>query len=115
MPRASLKIRVRAHSDALHRVLCVCHRRTLEIAALNYTGETIELAVAGAERHLDRIDRWLSALPDVLGVQLDPPDPSYRHSAAARGAVPPAPLTRMSSGVFLSQRNDASRPPGPIA
>jgi acetolactate synthase regulatory subunit len=77
MPSASLKIRVRAHSDALHRVLCVCHRRTLEIAALNYTGETIELAVAGAERHLDRIDRWLSALPDVLGVQLHPPDPTY--------------------------------------
>lgn len=85
MPTARLKIRVRSHSDALHRVMCVCHRRTVEIVALNFTGETIELAIAGSDRQLDGIGRWLSALPDVLGVHLRPSKPPLsRGREAAR-------------------------------
>ena len=50
-PRCSstLKIRVQPGSDALHRVLCVCHRRGMQILALTYADNELVLTIQGEE------------------------------------------------------------------
>jgi acetolactate synthase small subunit len=68
MPTTTITLRVRPQTGALHRVVTVCHRRSLEITALHYAEEHITLTVAGAEPRTSGITRWLGALIDVLDV-----------------------------------------------
>jgi acetolactate synthase regulatory subunit len=68
MSAATLKVRVTPRSDALHRVISVCHRRALQIVALNFSGNEITLTVTGQEDRWRHLDRWLIGLHDVLAV-----------------------------------------------
>lgn len=65
---STLKIRVQPGSDALHRVLCVCHRRGMQILALTYTDDELVLTIQGEERRSRHIGHWLAALPSVLAL-----------------------------------------------
>lgn len=69
MPTASLTLTVHPRTDALHRVVCTCRRRNLEIVQLSYEQEQITLTLAGADRQLRGIERWLTALVNVFEVQ----------------------------------------------
>jgi acetolactate synthase regulatory subunit len=69
MPTARLNLHVQSGTDALHRVLCVCRRRGLDVIALGYRDERIALTVAGQERQMGQIDHWLGAVVSVIDVQ----------------------------------------------
>jgi acetolactate synthase regulatory subunit len=60
-------------SDALHRVLSVCHRRCLQIRALSFAESSVELTVTGEAARTAVLDRWLAALVDVLDVTIAAP------------------------------------------
>jgi hypothetical protein len=68
MPATTLKLRVNPQTDALHRVVSVCHRRSLEIIALHFTGDEIALTVIGEQLGARGIAHWLGALIDVVAV-----------------------------------------------
>jgi acetolactate synthase small subunit len=68
MPTTNLTLQVQPGTDVLDRVVCICRRRNLPILTLTYTEEQITLTVAGEERQARSIERWLSSLVDVLGV-----------------------------------------------
>jgi acetolactate synthase regulatory subunit len=74
MPTTKLNIRVQPGNDVLHRVISVCHRRGLEIVALNYVEGLITITFVGRPGHTGRIDRWLAGLVDVLAVEAGRPD-----------------------------------------
>jgi acetolactate synthase small subunit len=69
MPTATFKLHVRPGSDALHRVLSVCHRRVIEIVALAYGDGEMTLTIAGDERRLRQIGCRLGALRDVAAIR----------------------------------------------
>ncbi len=71
MPTTSLTLQVQPDTDVLHRVVCTCRRRNLQIVALSYTQRQLALTVAGADFHLRGIDHWLAALVNVFEVQRD--------------------------------------------
>jgi acetolactate synthase regulatory subunit len=72
MHRATLTLRVEPGTDALHRVVCVCHRRAVQIVALAYADDEITVTVEGHEQRSRHLGRWLGALHDVAAVrQLD--------------------------------------------
>jgi hypothetical protein len=68
MPLVHLDVHIRPGSDALHRVVCVCHRRGVAIGSLRYRESVISLAAYGDPRQTGHIGVWLEGLPDVLGV-----------------------------------------------
>jgi acetolactate synthase regulatory subunit len=68
MSVATLKVRVTPRSDALHRVISVCHRRALQIVELRFSGNEITLTITGQERRWRHLDQWLIGLHDVLAV-----------------------------------------------
>jgi len=69
MCKANLMIHVRSGSDALHRIVCVCHRRLVQIVALSYADDEIALTIEGDEYHSRQITSWLDALHDVVAVR----------------------------------------------
>jgi hypothetical protein len=69
MCKANLMIQVQSGSDALHRIVCVCHRRVVQIVALSYADDEITLTIEGDEYHSRQIARWLDALHDVVAVR----------------------------------------------
>jgi acetolactate synthase regulatory subunit len=91
MSSTNVTLHVQSGNDALHRVICVCRRRGLEIVELSYANEQIKLKIAGAERQMRQIDRWLAALVNVF--QVDRSEPPGLESAvpAAETAAPGAP------------------------
>jgi hypothetical protein len=74
MPIANLTLEVQPDSDALHRIVCTCHRRNLRIVALSYAGGGLTLTVVGDEWHTRGIERWLATLVNVFDVQREVPD-----------------------------------------
>lgn len=78
MPTTSLTLEVQPDTDVLHRVVCICRRRMLQVVALSYAEQLITLTVAGPERQMRGIERWLSALLHVSTVQ--------RHERASASA-----------------------------
>lgn len=73
MPSTIVTLRVQPGTDALHRVVCVCRRRGLEILELSYANDQIRLTIAGAERQMRQIERWLAALVNVFDVDRSEP------------------------------------------
>lgn len=65
MPTTDLKLHLKPGADALHRVLCVCRRRGLEVLALTYADHELTLTVAGPPARRDRLALWIGALLDV--------------------------------------------------
>jgi hypothetical protein len=65
MPAATFRIHIDAASDALHRIVCVCHRRHVGIVALDYAGGEMRLTLDGDQPRLLHMERWLGALRDV--------------------------------------------------
>jgi acetolactate synthase regulatory subunit len=69
MPTTSLTLEVQPDTDVLHRGICMCRRRMLQVVALRYAEQRITLTVTGSERQMRGIERWLSALLHVSTVQ----------------------------------------------
>jgi acetolactate synthase regulatory subunit len=69
MPTTNLTMQVQPGTDALHRIVCVCRRRNLQIIALTYAEPQIALTVSGDDRQARGIERWLSALLYVTEVK----------------------------------------------
>jgi acetolactate synthase small subunit len=80
MPTANLTLTIHPGPDVLHRVICICRRRNLEILALSYEQQRIALTLAGADRQVSGIERWLASLVHVFDVQ--------RADLAPVGALP---------------------------
>jgi hypothetical protein len=68
MPTTELILSVQSDTDVLHRVVCVCHRRRLDITALSYRVGCLRLTVDGASGQSCRIRVWLAGLLGVLNV-----------------------------------------------
>lgn len=86
MPITELILSVQPDTDVLHRVVCVCHRRRLEITALSYRAGCLRLTVDGASGQACRIPVWLAGLPSVLTVAVR----SERLTEGGAGADLPA-------------------------
>ena len=89
MSAITFEVRVGPGRDALHRIICVCHRRGLEIVALSYGYDELSLTLEGDERRMRQAERWLGALVDVSGVwrthDPDAPNPRARAQAQSQG------------------------------
>jgi hypothetical protein len=88
MPTTELILNVQPDTDALHRVVCVCHRRRLDITALSYHSGCLRLTVHGGSGQSRHIRFWLAGLPNVLSVA-EVNNPSRRGDGAAVGATVP--------------------------
>jgi hypothetical protein len=69
MPTANLTLTVQPGTDALHRVVCTCRQRKLQILTLTYAEGLVRLTVNGADRQMRGIDPWLASLVHVLDVE----------------------------------------------
>lgn len=88
MPTASLTITVQPGTDSLHRIVCICRRRNLEISELHYADVLVKLTISGADRQLRGIDRWLASLLHVVNVRRD----SIESCVRALAEVPASPM-----------------------
>jgi acetolactate synthase regulatory subunit len=69
MPTANLTLTIQPGPDVLHRVVCICRRRNLEIVELSYKHQQIALTLTGADRQMRGIESWLASLVQVFDVQ----------------------------------------------
>ena len=69
MPTTSLTLEVQPDTDVLHRVICTCRRRMLQVVALTYADQLITLTLTGPDGQMRGIEQWLSALLHVSTVQ----------------------------------------------
>ncbi len=73
MSAHTFEIRIQPHSDALYRIISICHRRGVQIAALSYATDELTLTIDSQHRRLGHVERWLTALVDVRDVcAIDP-------------------------------------------
>jgi hypothetical protein len=68
MSTCALHLRITPGTDAVHRVVCLCHRRHVEIISLQYAASDIDLIVRDPGARLEQLSHWLAALVEVLGV-----------------------------------------------
>jgi hypothetical protein len=83
MPTANFTLTVHPGTDALHRVVCICRRRDVQILSLSYADECVRLTVTGAPRQMRGIERWLAALVHVLDVQAARPATGERSAVTS--------------------------------
>lgn len=114
MSSTNVTLHVQSGDDALHRVVCVCRRRGLEIRELSYANDQIRLTIAGAERQIRQIERWLAALVNVFRVDRNDP-PGLRTAVpaaetAAPGAPPRPPHDLLTDTPYLLRPAKATAP-----